>query len=146
MSAIRVLMLDDHPVDWEGLHAALDQANDVVVVGEARSGKSAVEAAGKLTPDIVFMDARLPGMSWLDVTKAIREASHTTEVITFGVDEPRHRSPRRPSGCMPTRNCWAPIWTRAQSNRFGRATCGRNSTGRTTGPATRCGKNKMYRA
>ena len=40
MSAIRVLMVDDHPVDWEGLYTALDQANDVVVVGEARSGQA----------------------------------------------------------------------------------------------------------
>ena len=88
MSAIRVLIVDDHPVTGEGLHAALDLANDVVVVGEARSGESAVEEAGKLTPDIVFMAARMPGMSWIDATKAIHDASPTTEVILFRVDEP----------------------------------------------------------
>jgi DNA-binding NarL/FixJ family response regulator len=72
----------------EGLHAALDLANNVVVVGEADSGENAVEEAGKLTPDIVFMAARMPGMSWIDATKAIRDASPTTEVILFRVDEP----------------------------------------------------------
>ena len=86
MSAIRVLMVDDHPVDWEGLHTALDQANDVVVVGEARSGESAVEAAGKLTPDIVFMDARLPGMSWLDVTKAPKRFSGGAGMASTAMD------------------------------------------------------------
>ena len=86
MSAIRVLIVDDHPVTGEGLHAAL-LANNVVVVGEGRSGESEVEEAGKLTPDIVFMAAPMPGTSEFDATKAIREASPTTEVILFRVEE-----------------------------------------------------------
>jgi len=89
MAAIRVMIVDDHPVTREGLHAALDLANDVVVVGEADSGENAVEVAGKLTPDIVFMDVRMPGMSGSNATKAIREASPTTKVILFTVDESR---------------------------------------------------------
>ncbi|MGE5460131.1 MAG: response regulator transcription factor, partial [Solirubrobacterales bacterium] len=62
MGEIRVLIVDDHPVTREGLHAALDLANDVVIVGEADSGESAIVKAGELTPDIVFMDVRMPGM------------------------------------------------------------------------------------
>jgi two-component system, NarL family, response regulator DesR len=88
VAAIRVMIVDDQPVTRDGLHAALDRANDVVVVGETDSGENAAEEAGKLTPDIVFMAARMPGMSWIDATKAIREASPTTEVILFRVDEP----------------------------------------------------------
>jgi DNA-binding NarL/FixJ family response regulator len=72
MSAIRVLIVDDHPVTGERLHAALDLADDVVVVGEADSGEHAIEEARKVTPDIVFMAARMPGMSWIDATKASR--------------------------------------------------------------------------
>ena len=73
----------------EGLHDSLDLANDVVVVGEADSGENAVEEAGKLTPDIVFMDVRMPGISGIDATKAIRAASPTTKVILITGDESR---------------------------------------------------------
>ena len=89
MSAIRVLIVDHHPVTREGLHTSLDLANDAVVVGEADSGENAVEEAGKLTPDIVFMDVRMPGMSGIDATKAIIEASPTTKVILITGDESR---------------------------------------------------------
>jgi two-component system, NarL family, response regulator LiaR len=89
MSAIRVLIVDDHPVTREVLHAALALANDVVVVGEADSGEHAVQEAGKLTPDIVFMDVRKHGMSGIDSAKAILEASPTTKVILITMDESR---------------------------------------------------------
>ncbi|MGE5461394.1 MAG: response regulator [Solirubrobacterales bacterium] len=89
MSEIRVLIVDDHPVTREGLHAALDLANDVVIVGEADSGESAIVKAGELTPDIVFMDVRMPGMNGIEATKAIRVASPDTRVILFTVDESR---------------------------------------------------------
>ena len=49
----------------------------------------AVQEAGKLTPDIVFMDGRKHGMSGLDATKAILEASPTTRVILITVEESR---------------------------------------------------------
>jgi DNA-binding NarL/FixJ family response regulator len=86
---IRILIVDDHPVTREGLHAALDLANDVVIVGEADSGEDAVQKAGTLTPDIVFMDVRMPGMSGIEATKAIRQTSPSTKVILFTVDESR---------------------------------------------------------
>src|SRR4029453_5222815 len=86
---IRILIVDDHPVTREGLHAALDLANDVVVVGESDSGEDAVVKVGDLTPDIVFMDVRRPGMNGIEAPKAIRLASPSTRVILFTVDESR---------------------------------------------------------
>jgi len=86
---IRVLIVDDHPVTREGLHAALDLANDVIIVGEADSGEDALRKVGELTPDVVFMDVRMPGMSGIDATRAIRERSPDTRVILFTVDESR---------------------------------------------------------
>ena len=86
---IRILIVDDHPVTREGLHAALDLANDVVVIGEADSGEDAIQKAGDLTPDVVFMDVRMPGMNGIEATKAIRISSPDTRVILFTVDESR---------------------------------------------------------
>jgi DNA-binding NarL/FixJ family response regulator len=87
--AIRILIVDDHPVTREGLHAALDIEDGVEVVGEAGSGEQAIENAGDLRPDVVFMDVRMPGMGGIEAARAIRQASPDTKVILVTVDESR---------------------------------------------------------
>jgi DNA-binding NarL/FixJ family response regulator len=87
--SIRILIVDDHPVTREGLHAALDIEEGVEVVGEAGSGEQAIENAGELRPDVVFMDVRMPGMGGIEAARAIREASPDTKVILVTVDESR---------------------------------------------------------
>lgn len=89
MSEIRALIVDDHPVTREGLRTALELSDDVAVVGEAASGEEAVDRAGELTPDVVFMDVRMPGMGGIEATRAIKQASPDTKVILFTVDESR---------------------------------------------------------
>ncbi len=89
MAPIRILIVDDHPVTRDGLRAALDLSEEVKVVGEAATGEEAVQASTDLTPDIVFMDVRMPGMGGIEATRRIREASPSTRVILFTVDESR---------------------------------------------------------
>ncbi|MGZ4108649.1 MAG: response regulator [Actinomycetota bacterium] len=86
---IRIMIVDDHPVTREGLHAALDVEDGVEVVGEAGSGEQAIENAGELKPDVVFMDVRMPGMGGIEAARAIRQASPDTKVILVTVDESR---------------------------------------------------------
>lgn len=88
--AIRALIVDDHPVTRDGLRTALELSDEVSIVGEAGTGEEAVERVEKLTPDVVFMDVRMPGIGGIEATRKIREASPTTRVILFTVDESRN--------------------------------------------------------
>ena len=58
---VTVLLADDHPVVRAGLHALLGMSGELDVVGEAGSGDEAVTMAGRLRPDVVLMDLRMPG-------------------------------------------------------------------------------------
>jgi DNA-binding NarL/FixJ family response regulator len=86
---MRVLIVDDHPVTRNGLRSALSTSEDVKIVGEASTGEEAVQAVKDLSPEVVFMDVRMPGMGGLEATKEIRQVSPDTKVILFTVEESR---------------------------------------------------------
>jgi DNA-binding NarL/FixJ family response regulator len=71
MTAIRVLLADDHPVVREGLRGMLAAEADIEVVGEAASGPEAVALAGRLRPDVVLMDLRMPGGDGVEATRRL---------------------------------------------------------------------------
>src|SRR5262245_53229118 len=64
--AIRVLIVDDHPVVREGLRAVLAAEAEIEVVGETGNGEEAVQLAADLGPDVVLMDLRLPGIDGVE--------------------------------------------------------------------------------
>ncbi len=81
MSPKRVLIVDDHEVVRLGLKALLERRKDFVVVGEAASGREAVEKALDLQPDIVLMDIRLPGGSGIEACEQIVQHLPDTRVV-----------------------------------------------------------------
>lgn len=87
--AMRVLVVDDHPITRDGLRSAIGSSSEITVVGEASSGEEAVEAVRRHRPDVVFMDVRMPGIGGLEATRRIREASPDTKVILFTIEESR---------------------------------------------------------
>jgi DNA-binding NarL/FixJ family response regulator len=68
---ISVLLVDDHPLVRQGLHAVLSAADGITVTGEAGDGNTAVELAAELRPDVVIMDLQLPGLHGIDATREI---------------------------------------------------------------------------
>lgn len=80
MTAIRVLLADDHPVVREGLRGMLAAETDIEVVGEAASGPEAVALAQRLRPDVILMDLRMPGGDGVEATRQL--AGTTVLVLT----------------------------------------------------------------
>lgn len=68
---IRVLVVDDHPIVRSGIASVLATQPDFEVAGEAANGDEAVEAARRLSPDLVLMDLRMPVRNGVDATAAI---------------------------------------------------------------------------
>jgi DNA-binding NarL/FixJ family response regulator len=70
---IRVLLVDDHAILREGVHALLARESDIVVVGEAEDGQQALDRVEELKPNIVIMDIVMPGMNGLEATRLLKE-------------------------------------------------------------------------
>jgi DNA-binding NarL/FixJ family response regulator len=82
----RILIVDDHPLTRDA-HAGLLRQNGFDVVGEAAGGAEAIEAAGRLTPDLVLLDLSMPDMDGLTALPKIRDASPDTEVVVLTASE-----------------------------------------------------------
>ena len=78
---IRILIADDHALLRRGLATLLGFNKDIAVVGDAKNGEEAVNAAIKLKPDVVVMDLSMPVMDGVEATRQIREALPDTHVI-----------------------------------------------------------------
>jgi two-component system, NarL family, response regulator DegU len=81
MSAIKVLIVDDHNLVREGLKAVFDQGDEVEIVGEAGSGEEALEMVDKVGPDVILMDISMPGMNGIQATKLIREKHTDAKIV-----------------------------------------------------------------
>jgi len=81
---IRVLVADDSPTARELLVQILGSDPEIRVVGEAKNGVEAVEATGRLRPDLVTMDLHMPRLDGLEATREIMMTVPTPIVIVTG--------------------------------------------------------------
>jgi DNA-binding NarL/FixJ family response regulator len=80
---IRVLIADDQRVVREGLTLVLGLLPDVEVVGSAGDGDEAIEMAGRLEPDVVLMDLRMPRCDGIEATRRLREQAPAVRVVVL---------------------------------------------------------------
>lgn len=81
MSTIRILVADDHAFVRMGIAALLSSESDLEIVGNARNGKEAVDAALKLNPDIAIIDLMMPRKDGETATREILAARPQTKII-----------------------------------------------------------------
>jgi DNA-binding NarL/FixJ family response regulator len=80
---IRILTVDDHQLLREGIVAVLERQPDMSVVGQAGSGREAIESFRRLRPDITLMDLRMPDMSGLEAILAIRSEFSSARIVVL---------------------------------------------------------------
>jgi DNA-binding NarL/FixJ family response regulator len=83
VNALRILIVDDHPLVRRGLRATLAEVPDLEVVGEATTGQEAVAQCLVLRPDIVLMDLQMPGGSGIEATRQLRERCPESRVLVL---------------------------------------------------------------
>jgi DNA-binding NarL/FixJ family response regulator len=80
---ITVVLADDQRVVREGLSMVLGLMADVEVVGSAADGEEALELVGRLQPDVVLMDLRMPRVDGVEATRLIAERQPETRVVVL---------------------------------------------------------------
>jgi DNA-binding NarL/FixJ family response regulator len=84
---LRVMIVDDHSVVRAGTRQVLETADDIVVVGEADDGSSALALVDGLRPEVVLMDIGLPGTNGIDVGRAMIASHPRVRVVILSASD-----------------------------------------------------------
>ncbi|MER5302535.1 response regulator transcription factor [Streptomyces lasiicapitis] len=96
---IRLLVVDDQQLVRMGLRMLFEQPADIDLVGEAADGAEAVRLAERLTPDVVLMDLRMPGVDGITATRRITAARPAVRVVALTTfDDDDHLYPALAAG------------------------------------------------
>jgi DNA-binding NarL/FixJ family response regulator len=86
---IKLLVADDHKLMISAVRAALADASDIEIVGEATCGSEVLPLVGRTTPDVVLLDLRMPGMDGLRCLELLHERHASVKsIVVSGNDDP----------------------------------------------------------
>jgi DNA-binding NarL/FixJ family response regulator len=89
MTDIRVAVADDHPVVLAGIKALLQGAPEIELLGDATTGKAAIELIQRTMPDVAVIDISLPDISGLEIARCIAETCPAVKLLALTVHEDR---------------------------------------------------------
>ena len=81
MDTIRILLVDDHQVVREGLRHMLELEEDLEVVGEVANAKDALTQTELLSPEVILMDIKMPGMDGVELTRQLKETQPSCNIL-----------------------------------------------------------------
>jgi two-component system response regulator DegU len=84
---LKVMLVDDHLVVREGLKQLLEIGEQIEVIAEAKDGTECLELLEKFSPDLIFMDVRMPGINGVEVTRLICQKYPHMKVIVLTIYE-----------------------------------------------------------
>jgi two-component system, NarL family, response regulator DegU len=87
MMRVRVLIADDRPIFRAGVQGMLRDFPEIDIVGEAMTGRQAVERSRRLKPDVILMDLNMPEMGGIAATRAIKEEDPERVVLALTISE-----------------------------------------------------------
>src|SRR4051794_19775336 len=83
----RIVIADDHELARLGLRTMLTPEPDLEIVGEASTGREAVELSRQLEPDLVLMDIRMPDLDGLAATRTIKDELPRISILVLTLSE-----------------------------------------------------------
>jgi len=82
---IKILLVDDHPIFLDGIHAILETNDDFIIAGEAKNGYEAIDLVNEVHPDIILMDVAMPELNGIEATKRIAELFPDIKILALSI-------------------------------------------------------------
>ncbi|MCC6459136.1 MAG: response regulator transcription factor [Saprospiraceae bacterium] len=87
---IRLFIVEDHTLNYEGILSLLQGVDDISVAGHAKSGEQALELLAESVPEVVLMDVKLPGIDGLETTSRLLALHPNTQILVLSVEDDLH--------------------------------------------------------
>mgnify|MGYP001794537623 CR=1 FL=1 len=87
MEMINILIADDHPLFRDGLRSLILGEPDMVIIGEAEEGETAISLASQLLPTVILMDIQMPKLNGLEATRQVMNNQQSAQILILTMSE-----------------------------------------------------------